>query len=34
MSRRINAAFAALEKPAQKAREINRARTEPIYQRG
>lgn len=34
MSRRVNAAFSALEKPAQKAREINRAKTEPIYQRG
>jgi len=34
MSRRVNAAFSALEKPAQKVREINRAKTEPIYQRG
>jgi len=34
MSRRVNAAFAALEKPAQKVREINRAKSEPIYQRG
>jgi hypothetical protein len=34
MSRRVNAAFSALEKPAQIKREINRAKTEPIYQRG
>lgn len=34
MSRRLNAAFAALEKPHQIKREINRAKTEPIYQRG
>lgn len=34
MSRRVNAAFAALEKPAQEVREINRAKSEPIYQRG
>lgn len=34
MSRRVNAAFAALEKPAQRVREINRAKSEPIYQRG
>lgn len=34
MARRVNAAYAALEKPAQKTRDINRARTEPIYQRG
>lgn len=34
MSRRLNAAFTALEKPHQIKREINRAKTEPIYQRG
>lgn len=34
MSRRLNAAFAALEKPLQSQRQINRAKTEPIYQRG
>lgn len=34
MSRRVNAAFAALEKPMQVKRDIARTRTEPIYQRG
>lgn len=34
MARRINAAFNALEKPQQIKREITRAKSEPIYQRG
>ncbi len=34
MSRRVNAAFSALEKPQQVKRELTRAKTEPIYQRG
>ena len=34
MSRRINAAFSALEKPHQVQREYARAKSEPIYQRG
>ncbi|MDX2287510.1 MAG: J domain-containing protein [Hyphomicrobiaceae bacterium] len=34
MARRLNAAYAALEEPHQVKREIARARTEPIYQRG
>ncbi|MEQ8824583.1 MAG: J domain-containing protein [Filomicrobium sp.] len=34
MSRRLNAAYAALDKPLKAKREINRAKTEPIYQRG
>ncbi len=34
MSRRINAAFSALEKPFQVKREIARYKSEPIYQRG
>lgn len=34
MSRRLNAAFSALEKPHQVQREFARAKSEPIYQRG
>ncbi len=34
MSRRLNAAFSALEKPHQVRREFARAKSEPIYQRG
>lgn len=34
MSRRINAAFSALEKPFQAQREMARYKSEPIYQRG
>ena len=34
MSRRVNAAFSALEKPHQVKREFARAKSEPIYQRG
>lgn len=34
MARRLNAAYRALEQPFQVKREINRAKTEPIYQRG